>query len=219
MVKRVSTYGKGHAALVECLEKLESFKTSGSLRGERLPVGETHYVYAGQLEEPWRSQLMHSDLAGEVIYVVHSYSTPIAWVWTEARSLSQRLSTAGRRRSTRARCTRLESACVGSTRRIPPTAPILVSTMRATRFMVLGVTMAEYFLLTCGECDEPVKTSEKLKKYVHANERKKYDHAVTEVLSENLLVRSEKCRSKSSSRSITTTRSPRSRTRTTSRTS
>lgn len=57
---------------------LESFKTSGSLWGTDQPLyeGLTH----GRLPQEHRAALTNAWVEDAVIYIVFSYSTPIAWM-------------------------------------------------------------------------------------------------------------------------------------------
>jgi hypothetical protein len=62
----------------DALASLQSFRTSGALRGESFgncPPGA--YIEAGRLPNPWRRLLRDAE---GIAYVVFSYATPIAWL-------------------------------------------------------------------------------------------------------------------------------------------
>lgn len=74
---QAATHGKGRANLTKALSERLDFKTSGSLKGERTNriVHSTGYLNAEE-----RQTLKDHESGDGVVYVVTSYSTPIAWV-------------------------------------------------------------------------------------------------------------------------------------------
>lgn len=75
---QAATHGKGRDNLRKALSEHLPFKTSGALRGEQV----NGIVYAasvkGQLNDAEDRQFFID--AHDIVYVVYSYDTPIAWV-------------------------------------------------------------------------------------------------------------------------------------------
>lgn len=82
---RASTYGNGRQRLNYAIKHRLDFTTGGALKG----AWESSPVFSGLLPHDEREQLRVAESGNPVgtrIYVIRSYSTPIAWytrgVWT-----------------------------------------------------------------------------------------------------------------------------------------
>ena len=87
MTVRAASYGKGRAVLLKALANLEPFTTGGALYADTYAHGD------GRLNDKERARL-HAD-ANNIVYCVHSYATPIAWVTKDGTvyRVQQRFST------------------------------------------------------------------------------------------------------------------------------
>lgn len=72
MTKTLSTRSQ---SIYDYIARRESFKTYGSLRGERTSYADS----MGYLPSEYVAKLQNDETKGYLSYIVYSYNTPIAW--------------------------------------------------------------------------------------------------------------------------------------------
>ena len=76
-VKRVATHGRNGNGAARCIDARIPFTTAGALRGNFWRAGNP----LGQLPDQYRAEFSAAVKAhGLRLFVVYSYSTPIAWI-------------------------------------------------------------------------------------------------------------------------------------------
>ena len=82
MSAKPSTHGKGRRALESALHNRETFKTSGSLRGERVDLTAGETPWAGRMpHDEVLTMGLNSSMRNGIHYIVFSYDTPIGFVY------------------------------------------------------------------------------------------------------------------------------------------